>query len=119
MLIAKKAHSQRENVVELMKGGRRESTMRTIRSEKGATIGPASDGVIAVRAVSSAGEYRRCLHGHVSCPAALIVLLIGFRNRYVTLIQWAWSYFTFERVAYLVSREDEEALRSRATRAGS
>jgi NADH:ubiquinone reductase (H+-translocating) len=48
-----------------------------------------------------------------------LLFLIGFRNRYVTLFQWAWSYLTFERGACLVSYEDEEALRSRATRTGS
>lgn len=48
-----------------------------------------------------------------------LLFLIGFRNRYVTLFQWAWSYFTFERGACLVSYEDEETLRSRASRAGS
>jgi NADH dehydrogenase len=26
-----------------------------------------------------------------------LLFLIGFRNRYVTLFQWAWSYLTFER----------------------
>jgi hypothetical protein len=26
-----------------------------------------------------------------------LLFLIGFRNRYVSLFQWAWSYFTFER----------------------
>ncbi|GHO63512.1 NADH dehydrogenase [Ktedonobacter sp. SOSP1-52] len=46
-----------------------------------------------------------------------LLFLIGFRNRYVTLFQWAWSYLTFERGACLVSYEDEEALRSRASRA--
>jgi NADH dehydrogenase len=48
-----------------------------------------------------------------------LLFLIGFRNRYVTLFQWAWSYLTFERGACLVSYEDAEALRARATRAGS
>jgi NADH dehydrogenase len=48
-----------------------------------------------------------------------LLFLIGFRNRYVTLFQWAWSYLTFERGACLVSYEDEETLRARASRAGS
>ncbi|GHO62870.1 hypothetical protein KSC_017620 [Ktedonobacter sp. SOSP1-52] len=48
-----------------------------------------------------------------------LLFLIGFRNRYVTLFQWAWSYLTFEREACLVSYEDEEALRSQASRAHS
>ena len=47
-----------------------------------------------------------------------LLYLIGFRNRYVTLFQWAWSYLTFERGACLVSFEDEEALRSRGNSYG-
>src|SRR5437763_755517 len=30
-----------------------------------------------------------------------VFFLIGFRNRLLVLIQWAWSYFTFDRVARL------------------
>ena len=47
-----------------------------------------------------------------------LLFLIGFRNRYVTLFQWAWSYLTFERGACLVSFEDEEVLRSRGNSYG-
>ena len=32
-----------------------------------------------------------------------IFFLIGFRNRIIVLIQWAWSYFTYERGARLIS----------------
>jgi len=32
-----------------------------------------------------------------------IFLLIGFRNRIIVLIQWAWSYFTYERGARLIT----------------
>lgn len=32
-----------------------------------------------------------------------IFFLIGFRNRIIVLIQWAWSYFTFERGARLIT----------------
>ena len=32
-----------------------------------------------------------------------IFFLIGFRNRVIVLIQWAWSYFTFERGARLIT----------------
>ncbi len=45
--------------------------------------------------------------------AVVHLLLIGFRNRSVTLFQWAWSCLTFERRARLVSYKEEEALRSR------
>ncbi len=32
-----------------------------------------------------------------------IFYLIGFRNRVVVMIQWAWSYFTYERGARLIT----------------
>jgi NADH dehydrogenase len=32
-----------------------------------------------------------------------IFFLIGFRNRLMVLIQWAWSYFTYERGARLIT----------------
>ena len=31
-----------------------------------------------------------------------IFFLIGFRNRLLVMIQWAWSYFTYERGARLI-----------------
>jgi NADH dehydrogenase len=33
-----------------------------------------------------------------------IVYLIGFRNRLLVLIEWAWAYFTFQRGARIISR---------------
>ena len=35
-----------------------------------------------------------------------IFFLIGFRNRLIVLIQWAWSYFTYERGARLITGDD-------------
>jgi NADH dehydrogenase len=32
-----------------------------------------------------------------------ILFLIGFRNRIIVLIQWAWAYFTYERGARLIT----------------
>ncbi|HEX3739393.1 MAG TPA: hypothetical protein VHV29_06675 [Terriglobales bacterium] len=32
-----------------------------------------------------------------------IFFLIGFRNRVIVLIQWAWSYLTYERGARLIT----------------
>jgi NADH dehydrogenase len=29
--------------------------------------------------------------------------LIGFRNRIIVMIEWAWSYFTFDRGARLIT----------------
>jgi NADH dehydrogenase len=36
-----------------------------------------------------------------------IYYLIGFRNRLVTLFQWAWTYFTFNRGARLITANNE------------
>jgi NADH dehydrogenase len=32
-----------------------------------------------------------------------IMYLIGFRNRLIVIVQWAWSYFTYERAAWLIT----------------
>ncbi len=32
-----------------------------------------------------------------------IVWLIGFRNRFLVLFDWAWAYVTFERAARLIT----------------
>jgi NADH dehydrogenase len=39
-----------------------------------------------------------------------IFFLIGFRNRLVVMIQWAWSYFTFDRGARLITEPLREPL---------
>lgn len=46
------------------------------------------------------------LSGFIAWLAWLFVhvfFLIGFRNRIVVLLQWAWSYFTYERSARLIT----------------
>jgi NADH dehydrogenase len=30
--------------------------------------------------------------------------LVGFRNRLLVFVQWAWSYFTFDRSARLITQ---------------
>jgi len=37
-----------------------------------------------------------------------IFFLIGFRNRLVALFQWAWTYFTYQRGARLITFMDKE-----------
>jgi NADH:ubiquinone reductase (H+-translocating) len=32
-----------------------------------------------------------------------ILFLIGFRNRVIVMLQWAWSYLTYERAAWLIT----------------
>jgi NADH:ubiquinone reductase (H+-translocating) len=54
--------------------------------------------------VASIGRLR--LSGFIAWLAWLFVhvfFLIGFRNRLVVMLQWAWSYFTYERAARLIT----------------
>jgi NADH dehydrogenase FAD-containing subunit len=39
-----------------------------------------------------------------------ILFLIGFRNRLIVMLQWAWSYVTFDRGARLITEPLTEAL---------
>jgi len=62
-----------------------------------ATIGRA-------QAVADLGRLR--ISGLVAWLAWLFVhifFLIGFRNRFVVLFEWAWAYFTFQRGARLIT----------------
>jgi NADH:ubiquinone reductase (H+-translocating) len=55
-------------------------------------------------AVAVTGKLR--LSGRLAWLAWLFIhvfFLIGFRNRVLVLIQWAWSYLTFERSARLIT----------------
>ena len=58
-------------------------------------------------AVADFGRIR--LSGLVAWIAWLLVhiyYLIGFRNRILVLIQWAWAYVTFQRGARLIVEPD-------------
>ena len=44
-----------------------------------------------------------------------IFFLIGFRNRLLVMIQWAWSYFTFDRGARLITEPLTQPLVSAST----
>jgi NADH:ubiquinone reductase (H+-translocating) len=49
---------------------------------------------------------RMHMSGFIAWMAWLLVhiwYLIGFRNRLVVLITWAWSYFTYRRGARLIT----------------
>jgi NADH dehydrogenase len=62
-----------------------------------ATIGRAA-------AVAEFGKIH--ISGFVAWLAWLFVhifFLIGFRNRIIVMVQWAWSYFTYERGARLIT----------------
>jgi NADH dehydrogenase len=68
-----------------------------------ATIGRAA-------AVAAFGKVR--LSGLTAWLAWLFVhvfLLIGFRNRFVVMFSWAWTYFTYDRGARLITQELREA----------
>ena len=38
-----------------------------------------------------------------------ILNLIGFRNRLVVFVQWAWAYFSYQRSIRLITGEPEAA----------
>ena len=40
-----------------------------------------------------------------------IMYLVGFRNRVAVLMQWAYSYFTYQRGARLITRAEAEGPR--------
>ncbi|MFI5265924.1 MAG: NAD(P)/FAD-dependent oxidoreductase [Chloroflexota bacterium] len=40
--------------------------------------------------------------------AVHIVMLIGFRNRIVVLVDWAWNYFSYDRALRLITRREGE-----------
>jgi NADH dehydrogenase len=66
-----------------------------------ATIGRAA-------AVAQFGKF--ALSGYFAWLAWLFVhifFLIGFRNRLIVMIQWAWSYLTYERGARLITGSNE------------
>ena len=84
---------------EIEKGGVSESRPPFHYHDKGslATIGRAA-------AVAQFGKIH--ISGFVAWLAWLfihILFLIGFRNRLLVFIQWAWSYFTYERGARLIT----------------
>jgi NADH dehydrogenase len=58
------------------------------------------------RAAGIAQRGRIHISGYFAWLAWLFVhvfFLIGFRNRIIVLIQWAWSYLTYERGARLIT----------------
>ena len=55
----------------------------------------------------------------VAWLAIHIFFLIGFRNRLLVMIQWAWSYFTHQRGARLITGQPEDLLPGSRTRSSS
>jgi NADH dehydrogenase len=65
-------------------------------------------GILATIGRAAAVAQIRKLHisGYLAWLAWLFVhifFLIGFRNRIIVLIQWAWSYLTYQRGARLIT----------------
>ncbi|MEZ4296299.1 MAG: NAD(P)/FAD-dependent oxidoreductase [Polyangiaceae bacterium] len=70
------------------------------------------------RAAAVADFGRIKMHGFIAWLAWLFIhvfLLIGFRNRFIVIFQWAWSYFTYERGARLITGETPHLLGPGAT----
>jgi NADH dehydrogenase len=89
-----------KNVLRLV---RAEATKPFHYFDKGslATIGRAA-------AVADFGKFQ--LSGFFAWMAWLfihILFLIGFRNRLLVMIQWAWSYITYERGARLITGDND------------
>ncbi|HEY0157536.1 MAG TPA: NAD(P)/FAD-dependent oxidoreductase [Thermoanaerobaculia bacterium] len=71
-----------------------------------ATIGRAA-------AVADFGRVR--FGGFLAWMAWLVIhlfFLIGFRNRFLVITQWAWAYLTYQRGARLITGETKNLLRS-------
>jgi NADH dehydrogenase len=45
-----------------------------------------------------------------------ILFLIGFRNRFVVMFEWAWAYLTYDRGARLITGEPDKILPTMETR---
>jgi len=100
-----------------------EYAARVIRSESQSGPNPASRKPFRYRdkgSLATIGRARAVVETRrmklAGLPAWVIWLtvhlffLIGFRNRLLVLIQWAWAYFTFERGARLITGTAEERL---------
>jgi NADH dehydrogenase len=58
------------------------------------------------RAAAVADFGRMHISGYFAWLAWLFVhifFLIGFRNRLIVMIEWAWAYFTYDRSARLIT----------------
>lgn len=65
------------------------------------------------RAAAVADFGRIKMHGFIAWLAWLfihVMLLIGFRNRFIVVFQWAWTYFTYQRGARLITGDTPSLL---------
>jgi NADH dehydrogenase len=88
---------------------------RSLRGQERVVFHYVDKGMLATigrgAAVARIGRFKT--HGFIAWVLWLfvhILFLIGFRNRLVVMIQWAWSYFTFDRGARLITETLNEPL---------
>ncbi|HXJ34623.1 MAG TPA: NAD(P)/FAD-dependent oxidoreductase [Candidatus Eisenbacteria bacterium] len=84
--------------------------VRAVRGEPLVPFRYVDKGTLATigRAAAVANFGRVHLSGFIAWLAWLFVhifLLIGFRNRFVVMFEWAWTYLTYERGARLITGE--------------
>ncbi len=89
--------------------------IRSLRGQERLAFRYVDKGMLATigrgAAVAQIGRFKT--HGFVAWILWLfvhILFLIGFRNRLVVMIQWAWSYVTFDRGARLITETLKEPL---------
>ena len=90
-----------ENVLRILRG---DPALPFAYRDKGsmATIGRS-------RAVAMIGRWQ--VAGHLAWLLWLVVhlvMLIGFRNRLVVLVNWAWSYLTYDRGARIIVHPEDQ-----------
>ncbi len=92
-----------------------QNIMRTLREEPRLPFHYVDKGMLATigrgAAVAKIGRIKAS--GHFAWLLWLfvhILFLIGFRNRLLVLIQWAWSYVSFDRGARLITEPLKEPL---------
>ncbi len=85
---------------------------RELRGEKRQTFRYNDKGSLAtIGRAAAVGQIKRWkVHGFFAWVMWLfvhILYLVGFRNRLLVLIQWAWSYITYDRSARLITGPTE------------
>ncbi len=105
-----------------MQEGRHAATnvLRALRGQPTQPFRYVDKGTLATigRAAAVADFGRVRLSGFIAWLAWLLIhilLLIGFRNRVLVLIDWAWLYVTYDRGARLITGEPERLLESPET----
>jgi NADH dehydrogenase len=100
-----------------IQAGRHAATnvIRSLRGQECVEFHYVDKGMLATigrgAAVARIGRFKT--HGFVAWILWLfvhILFLIGFRNRLIVMIQWAWSYLTFDRGARLITETLKEPL---------